>query len=377
VAKVAGGVFIGNSLNIQALGTFWSDPNRVYSWAQNNAFLKNPGVMGNWPLTFLGWDSAWYLNIMTKGYEFSAQSYTFSPAFPFFAKLANLVLQSPMGSLALTALVFGVLWIPLYQLLAEGYIGKKAALLSALLLAFSPYLFVFTTVSYSEGTLLFFALGAWLLLKKGKMFGASVFAAVAPLTRIMGILMVLPILYASFKQKTYRVRNTLLSLLPVASLTVWFAGLGFSTGDFFAPVHTSEWAQLYSFRTLLTEGISRYGIKAILEAPYQPSPIPTHWLLPIAVVSALIFPLLLFHGTWKIDKSLWIYSVAGYAGILCFGALVSTPRFVSVLFPLWIPLTACFSGSKKSIVIAVIIAVSFYIVALDLWISFLNGQFVA
>ena len=249
--------------------------------------------------------------------------------------------------------------------------------MSALLLAFSPYLFVFTTVAYSESLFLFFTLGTWLLLKKGKLFGASVLAAVSPLTRIMGILIVLPIIYASFKQKTHRVRNTILSLLPVASLAVWFAGLGFSTGDFFAPLHTSEWSQLYSFRTLLTEGIPRFGFKAMFEAPYQQSPIHSHWLLPIAVVSALIFPLLLFHRTWKIDKSLWIYGVAGYAGILCFGALVSTPRFVSVLFPLWIPLTACFSGSKKSIIIEVIIAVSFYIVALDLWISFLNGQFVA
>ena len=149
MAKVAGGVFIEYSMKIQNSGTFWSDPNRVYSWVQNSAFLANPGVLGKWPLTFLGLDSALYLNIMTKGYGFSAQSYTFSPVLPFFAKLTNLVLQNPMVSIVLTVLVFGVLWIPLYQLLAESYMGKKAALLSALLLAFSPYLFVFTTVAYS------------------------------------------------------------------------------------------------------------------------------------------------------------------------------------------------------------------------------------
>jgi hypothetical protein len=376
VAKAAGGVYIYYSMNISTLGTFWSDPNRVYNWAQNNAFLVNPGALGKWPLTFLGWDSAWYLSILTKGYEFSPQSYTFSPALPFFATIANLVLKSPMFSLALTALVFGVLWIPLYQLLAEGYIGKKAALLSALLLAFSPYLFVFTTVAYSEGLLLFFVLGAWLLFKKGNLLGASAFAAVAPLTRTMGILVVLPMLYGSLKQKTHRVRNLLLSLLPIASLTGWFAGLGISAGDFLAPVHTSEWNLLYSFRTLLTEGIPRYGVKVILEAPFQPSPIPSHWLLSFAVGSALLFPLLLFKNTWKKDRSLWIYAVAGYGGILWFGALVSTPRFVAVLFPLWIPLTAGFSGNKKSIAIAAVVIGVFFVVALDLWESFLKGQFI-
>jgi len=184
-------------------------------------------------------------------------------------------------------------------------------------------------------------------------------------------------LYVSLRQRAHRARNILLSLLPAVSLSAWFAYLGFSTDDFLAPVHTSEWAQLYSFRTLLTEGIPRYGMKALLEAPYQIPPIPTHWLLPIAVVFSLFLPILLFFETWKKDKSLWIYAIAGYSGILYFGALVSLPRFIPLLFPLWVPLTARFSGSKKSTIIASIISVSFYIVALDLWFNFLNGKFVA
>jgi hypothetical protein len=363
-------------LSIQSSGTFWSDPNRVYDGLQNNVFLSNHGALGNWPLTFLGWDSAWYLSIMTKGYGFSSQSYSFSPALPFFAKLADFVLQNPMVSLVLTTLVFGLLWIPLYQLLAEGYIGKKAALFSALLLAFSPYLFVFTTVAYSEGLLLFFVLGAWLLLRKGNFLGASAFAVIAPLTRTMGILVVLPMLYVSIKQKTNRARNILLSLLPVVSFSAWFAGLGLFTGDFLAPVHTTEWAHYYSLRTLLTEVIPHYGVKTLLEAPYQPST-PTYWLLPFAAVAALFFPLLMFHATSKKDKSLWMYAVAGWVGVLLFGALVSTPRFISVLFPLWIPLTASFTTNKKSLVIAAIITAVFYVFALDLWFSFLNGQFIA
>jgi hypothetical protein len=376
-AKIGGAVFIYYSLNISNVGTFWSDPNSVYSWVQDNAFRTNPLPLDKWPLTFLGWDSAWYLYILTNGYGFSVQSYTFSPVLPFLGAVANLVLVNPTASLSIIALVFGVLWIPLYQLLAEGYIGKKAALLSALLLAFSPYLFVFTTVSYGEGLLLFFVLGAWLLFKRGKLLGAVVFAALAPLARTMGIIVAFPMLYYSFKYKTHRIRNVLVSLVPIVSLICWFAFLGFSVGDFFAPVDTSEWSNLYSFRTLLTDGIPRYGLNAILTAPFQPMPIITHWLLPLAVVCALLFPLLLFKKTWKLDKSLWLYAIAGYSGILFFGALVSTPRFVSVLFPLWIPLTAGFSGSKKSIAITALIAGVFFVVALDLWIGFLNGQFVA
>jgi hypothetical protein len=377
MAKITGAVFIYYSLNISSAGTFWSDPNRVYDWVQNNVFLTNFGGEEKWALTFLGWDSAWYLNILTNGYSFSVQSYTFSPMFSFFGALTNLLLQNSAGSLVLTALIFGVLWIPIYQLLAENYIGKTAALLSTILLAFSPYLFVFTTVAYSEGLFLFFVLTAWLLFKKGKLLGATAFAIIAPLTRIMGIIVVFPMLYWSLKQKANRIRNVILCLLPVASLIGWFVSLGIFTGDYLAPAHTSEWQGLYSFRTLLTQGIPQYGIQAILDAPLQLPPITSHWLLPFAVIFALFFPLFMLYSIWKIDKPLWIYALAGYVGILFFGALVSTPRFVAVLFPLWIPLTARLSGSKKSLIITAVAAGTFFVVALDLWISFLNGEFIA
>ena len=376
-AKVVGAIFIFYSMNIQNTGTFWSDSGRVYSWEQNDVLLANPEAIQRWPLTFLGWDSAWYLSIMTNGYGFSTQSYTFSPVLPLFSFLTNTILQNPMVSIVIIALVFGLLWIPIYQLLAEDYMGKRIAFLSTLLLAFSPYLFVFTTVAYSEGLLLFFVVSTWLLSKRGNFLGALAFAAIAPLTRTMGILALLPIVYYGLKQNTHKVRNMLLSLVPVASLTAWFATLGFFANDYLAPVHTSEWSSLYSFRTLLTDGIPHYGIKAVLQAPYQLPPIPTHWLLPLAVVIALFLPLLLFYCTWKKNRLLFIYSFAGYVGILLFGALVSTPRFISFLFPLWIPLAAILSRGKKSMVIITILLALFYILALELWIDFLNGIFIA
>ena len=155
-----------------------------------------------------------------------------------------------------------------------------------------------------------------------------------------------------------------------------FAYFGFTAGDFLAPVHTSEWSYMYSFRTLLTEGIPLQGVNALQEVLYHPSGTPLNWLLPIALVVFLIFPLLLFRIIWTKDRSLGLYVLVGYGGILCFGALASTPRYVSVLFPLWLA-SANSSVSKKSIVIASVIMCVFYIIALDLWMNFLNGQFIA
>ncbi|MFB3888383.1 MAG: hypothetical protein ACE14S_02765 [Candidatus Bathyarchaeia archaeon] len=374
-AKVAAGAFVYYSMNIGEAGTLWSDSQRVFGWEQNAVFQQH---VAKWPLAFSGWDSAWFLSIVTRGYGFSPQSYAFYPGLPFFGSALNALLRDPMAAVVACAFAFGVLWVPLYQLFAEKHMSRRAALASALLLAFSPYLFLFTTVAYSEGMFLFFTVAAWLLFDRGRVAAASAFGSVAALTRVVGVLVALPMLYGSLRRKNVHwKRNVALSLAPVVALALWFVFCGFTSGDFFAPVHTTEWSSLYSFRTLVFEGIPQRGIQALLAAPYQNPPVPTHWLLPAAVVFALILPLFLLYKAARMDGSLAVYSLANYLGVLAFGALVSTPRFVAVLFPLWIPLTAGFSGSKRAVVAVAAVCAVFYVITLNLWVSFLNGEFVA
>jgi hypothetical protein len=377
LAKIASAVLIYYLINIQTFGTFWSNPDRVFNWLQDQVLLGN--IVGNtrWPLTFIGWDSAWYVSIMTNGYAISSQSYTFSPALPFIAYLSNFIIENPIVSIVIVSVTFGILLIPLYQILAEDYLSKKTAMLSTLLFAFMPYVFVFTTVAYSESLMLFFILAAWVFANKGRMLEASTFALVAPLTRTMGILVVIPLLFNALKSKSNRGRNILLSLLPILSLCAWFVYLGLITGVPLAPVSTTEWGQLWTVRTLISEGIPRYGMNAILEAPYQFPPIITHWLLPLAVLVALVLPLLLLPKLRHKDKALWLYAFAGYLGVLFFGAIVSIPRFMAVIFPFALILSTPLSGKKKSIIITVVLMVVFYFFSMNLWLSFLTGEFIA
>ncbi len=184
-------------------------------------------------------------------------------------------------------------------------------------------------------------------------------------------------LYESLKQREHRRRNAALSLLPVAALAGWFTYFAVSANDLLATFHTTEWSNLYSFRTLLLEGIPQRGLQAILAAPYQNPPITTHWLLPAAAFFAIAVPPVLIYLTAKKDKPLAIYSGATYAGILLFGALASAPRFMAVLFPLWILLTAHLTMNKKTSLTVGLVGAAFFGVALNLWISFLEGQFVA
>lgn len=376
VAKIVTSTLIYFLANVQSSGTFWTDANRVFGWEQNKVFLENVNKTPNWAYLFVGWDSAWYLSIMTRGYAFSPQSYTFTPGLPLFGKLFSLLFQNPVVSIALCALMFGVLWIPFYQLIVEKYMSKQAALASTLLFALSPYVFLFTSVAYSEGLFLFFTLSAWYLFKKGKVAFAAALAAGASITRTMGVVLVLPMLIESLKQKgSHRLRNVILSFLPIVSLLLWLVYSQFTAKDWLALVHTTEWSSLYSLRSLLFEGLPQKGVQAILEVPYQLSPL--HWLSPIAITAAIIVPPFLIYKTIKVEKSLAMYSLAFYVGVMTLGALISTPRFISVMFPLWMALTAKLSQSRKTLAFVLAVLIVFVAVGLDLWISFLNGQFIA
>ncbi len=376
-AKIAGAALVYRILNIQTSGTFWFNADHLFNWSQNNVLLENVNLAPKWSYPFVGWDSAWYLSIMTRGYGFSPNSFAFSPGLPLSARVLNLLVTNPVVSAAIVTFVFGVFWVPFFQLVTERYVGKQAALGLTVLCAFSPYVFLFTTVFYSEGMFFLFTLGAWYLLQKGEIAPASSAAAISVLARFVGVVLVLPMLVVSFLKKgVARATWIAFSVIPVGALLVWLIYSKLAAGDFLAFMHVTEWSSLYTARTLLFEGLPQKGFNALLLA-LQNTPTPPNWLSPFTVIATLIAPPFLMYLLAKKEKSLTLYCLLCYVWILLFGALASVPRYVSFLFPLWIPLGAKLSMSRKSIAFLVVVSVVCFIISLSLWLDFLNGQFVA
>ena len=128
----------------------------------------------------------------------------------------------------------------------------------------------------------------------------------------------------------------------------------------------------------LLQTLPQMGLKAFSQIPLQNCPAVLFWLSPAAIFLALAIPPFLIYKLFKIDTALALYSLGGYIGFVIFGAIVSSPRFVSVLFPLWFPLTAklTLTTKKQAALVATLLGASF-VISLDMWMSFLNGQFVA
>ena len=144
-----------------------------------------------------------------------------------------------------------------------------------------------------------------------------------------------------------------------------------TANDWLALVHTTEWTDMYSFRELIFGILPQTGIQAFLEVPAN------GWFMALSIWGSIIIPPFLIAEMSKRTKSMAAYSAAYFIGALVFGAMLSLPRFISILFPLWFTLMARFTFTKKSAAGISAVLVVFFISGLYLWINFLNGVFVA
>jgi hypothetical protein len=107
-----------------------------------------------------------------------------------------------------------------------------------------------------------------------------------------------------------------------------------------------------------------------LETVYQ-WPYSGAWILFLLAVPVMLY--LLF----KMDKWLGLYSAAFLVAVLVGGGMLSIPRFVSFIFPLWLALgLRVFKSDKSKYVLPVITGLSL-LIGMLLWLAFVQGEFIA
>ncbi len=127
---------------------------------------------------------------------------------------------------------------------------------------------------------------------------------------------------------------------------------------------------MYALPTYLTGILPTGGLGAL---SFPVAYLNVHWLLPLAIWGSILLPPLL---TWRlrgVDRGLYVYCLVYLAGVFAFGAAVSLPRFVSVLFPLWIPFSGTFASRRW---FEPVVIVGFVAACLVLWVGFIGGVFV-
>ena len=304
------------------------------------------------PLVTLGqawdrWDTKGYLAIAMHGYD-TLPKIGFFPLYSMVIKCILLLIHNPLLAGAIVSNLAGlVLLVVLYRLVQEDF-GHVRAYRTVLYLSLFPAAF-FLAAAYTESLFLCLSVLAFYSLRRGRWWLAGLFGFLACLTRLAGILMLLPFFYEYLRQHHFSIKairfDILSSLLLPAGIGLFalYCYFRFSDPLAFAHVQQAFWGhQLH---------VPGYGMYLSIKSILHSSGILSFQALRNSIdLGADLFILLLivlsFFGPWKIPQPLWaytIYAVTFYLFLQLFPIndpfpLESNARYMLEIFPAFVVL---------------------------------------
>ncbi len=298
------------------------------------------------------WDSVWYLGIAHDGYDGGADT-AFFPLYPLLVR--TLVLPHPSeAALLFSAYVVsfacfaGALW--LLERLVELELGQRIAGTAVWLVALFPAS-LFFSAPYSESLFLLVSVGAFYTARTGRWAWAGALAAAAAATRSAGIVLLVPLFLLWFDSHPRRGRDVAWLALAPLGLAAYALHLEVAHSDAFAFVDAQKvWFRefagpfvgVWDGTTAAWDGVrqlvsgSRDSVYFELAAgdPFR-----------VAAINLLLFGFLVFAivaviGAFRrLPRAYGAYALAALALPLSYPVgpqpLMSLPRFLAVLFPLF------------------------------------------
>lgn len=295
------------------------------------------------------WDAGWYINIAGHGYHKLAST-AFFPFYPILLRLTHSIsgLSYPFAGTLISSLFFIISMVLLGKLVSER-LGFSAALASMSLLALYPISFFFDSM-YTESVFLALTLLAVYLSAKGHFWAAGAFALLATLTRNTGVFIDIILFFdylASYHMgmvfwtaawwKKLRLDIMSLLLAPLG-LVAYMAWLQWQTGN---PLAFLAAERLWHRHFMPPWGTWYHTLQSLL----RPHPISFNYnLLEFSTFTIVI--VLLGVGVAHARRSLsqfgwWLYAVAvtviasSEPAMNIPDYLLSFPRFVLMLFPVF------------------------------------------
>jgi len=301
------------------------------------------------------WDSVWYLTIADSGYEGSSVRAAFFPLYPLLIRGVGTVLGGSNGALLVAAYLISltafIAALALLYRLTELELGRRLARPTLLLLAVFPAA-VFFGAPYSESLFLLLAVGAFYAARTDRWAWAGACAGLASATRSAGLLLVVPLgLIWWSSRRPRRAQNAAWLLLAPLGIALYAAWLGFAEGDslrfldvqgawsrHFAVPLAGAWdglvAAVDGVRQLASGSRSPVYFDVAAGDPFR-----------IAATNVLLFATLVFAvvacvGAFRrLPRAYGVWVAASLVLPLTFPVtpqpLMSLPRFVAVLFPIF------------------------------------------
>lgn len=187
------------------------------------------------------WDSIHYLAIAEHGYA-AAGNAPFFPLYPLLIRALGYLLGSdPLAGIAISTVSFAVALVLLHRL-TELELGHRAADVTVLLVALAPLSFFFTAV-YTESLFLALSIGAVYAARRERWALAATLGGLAAVTRVTGVLLVLPLAVMFLKEYRRPGRRLGWILLVPAALACFLGYLAARGFGAMAPLTEQTGAQ--------------------------------------------------------------------------------------------------------------------------------------
>jgi hypothetical protein len=324
-------------------------------------------------------DSAWYLAIAEHGYDGTGRP-AFFPLFPALIAGLGAVLGSTLAAGIAISSVCGLVALYLLHRLVNLDFDRTVARDTVWIVAWFPSALVLSAV-YTEALFLMLSIGSLYAGRLGRWPMAGLLGGLAAASRSGGLILLVPLLILYFYgpradrpgrelgggslSPQHPARGEVLWILlgVPAGLVAYIAYLGIATGDALAAFHAQEvwhrsfvplggiatgiWSALHGAYELIVPGVGRDSAEVARVAP---------GLLAFRdiVLCGFLFAAgwLLYMSASRLPAAYTGYAVAGLALPLSVPAaghaLMSLPRFMFVLFPLWIAL-ALWAGERNRV----------------------------
>jgi hypothetical protein len=300
------------------------------------------------------WDSVWYLRIADSGYGDSAPRAAFFPLYPLLVRGVGTAFGGSRAALLvgayLVSLAAFIAALVLLHRLTELELGRRLARPALLLLAVFPAAVYFGT-PYSESLFLLLAVGAFYAARTGHWAWAGACAGLASGTRSAGLLLLLPLLTIWWSSRPRRTGDAAWLLLAPLGIVAFAAWLGLVEGDALRFLDVQEawsrelavplagaWdgfvAAVDGVRQLASGSRSPVYFEQAAGDPFR-----------IAAINVMLFATLVFAVVAcagvlrRLPRPYGVWVAASLVLPLSFPVtpqpLMSLPRFVSVLFPIF------------------------------------------
>ncbi len=367
-----------------------------YSYTLFSDYLQHEGVKNTILSFFLSsyanFDGIHYLTIAYQGYTINAG---FFPLFPLLLSFlghifiyiipVNIHIILFYTGLFMNTILFFIGLMFLYKLLKLDY-SERTILYTIFIILFFPTSFYFAAV-YSESLFFLLTILIFYFSRKKQWHIVAISACLLTATRLVGIAILPAVLYELYYQQKISVR--LLFTEPIKNISLWLhslylsivalLGIGlyslfnyYKWKDFLFFIHAQgEFMNNRSVSSLVLfpQTVFRY-IKILLTVPST----QFEWWIALLEFSLFFIVSLLLFLAWKkkIRTSYLIYAVVSFLIPISTGTFTGLPRYVVVLFPIFIALAL----SKNNILKITYVVISTILLVL-LFSFFSRGYYIA